>query len=393
MIRLRAVGYGKRAHAFIAHALRPEAWDGVRVVAVLDPDERGARARLDPEDREASFFDTVDAMMRQARPDAVLVGTRCNLHADYAEQLAAYDVPLFLEKPVAISYDQAYRLEDAFLGAGPPALVSFPLRMSPLYRLAKRSVAAGAVGEPLHIMASAYITYGSVYWESEYRNFEITGGLWLQKATHEFDYMSKLMGSPIVAVRAMGLYAGVFGGNKPAELHCAVCDERDECMESPENRRRNGSGGTLSDHRCVFSVAAGTRETGTNHEAGSALLEFGSGAHGVYTQVFFSRRDAARRGGIVSGYHGTVDFDWYRNDLVEVAHHEPFTRRTTGGEPKSHFGGDAALARNFVGMVERGAEPECSIADGLESVYACLAAQESERSGKRERVRQVGSSG
>ena len=25
-----------------------------------------------------------------------------------------------------------------------------------------------------------------------------------------------------------------------------------------------------------------------------------------------SRRDAAARGAVVSGYHGTLDFDWYR---------------------------------------------------------------------------------
>ena len=114
MIRLGVIGYGGRIHGMISgpfRALEPD----LRVVAVIDPDEEGARARLAPEDQDdVRFFDDIDTMMRTAELDAVAVGTRCNLHADIACQLATYDVPLFLEKPVAISMDQATALERAF---------------------------------------------------------------------------------------------------------------------------------------------------------------------------------------------------------------------------------------------------------------------------------------
>ena len=68
-----------------------------------------------------------------------------------------------------------------------------------------------------------------------------------------------------------------------------------------------------------------------NEDCSSSLLEFGSGAHGVYSQVFFSRREAASRGAILSGYRGTLDFDWYRNELRVVHHHTPFVERTKAG--------------------------------------------------------------
>ena len=46
-------------------------------------------------------------MVRKAAPDALAIGTRCNLHSTYAVKAAAFDLPLVLEKPVAISTRQA----------------------------------------------------------------------------------------------------------------------------------------------------------------------------------------------------------------------------------------------------------------------------------------------
>ena len=384
MIRLGVVGYGRRAAGWISGSLRPvaaAAGEEIRVVGVVDPDEAGARGRLAPEDAKTGFFDTLPVMVGGTRPDALLIAPRCDLHAGYAVQAAALDLPVFLEKPVAISQEQAAALETAFSAPRCRTLVSFPLRVSPLCELARHHLRDGAVGQPQHILATNYVPYGTIYWERFYRDTSITGGLFLQKATHDFDAMMALMDSPITRVAATAHHGGVFGGDRPEGLRCSECDERRTCLESPQNRARNRSGGSTADHLCVFSRACGTPETGTNEDTSSALLEFASGAHGLYTQVFFSRRDAAARGAVISGYHGTLDFDWYRNDLRLVRHHEPFTTRATAAEGMSHFGGDEELARNFLGMILHGEESRADIRAGLRSVYACLAARESARTG------------
>jgi predicted dehydrogenase len=392
MIRLGVIGYGKRAATFINNALRPEAAtsSGLCVAALVTRNEVEARAALPPEDRQARFYDDVDTMMREAALDAVFVGTRCDLHATYAIKLLEYDIPVFLEKPVAISMEQALQLEQASEHTRCPVVVSFPLRLSPLCRVVRNLIIEGAVGRPVHILTSNYVPYGTVYWERFFRDYQISGGLFLQKASHEFDYMMHLMGAPVVTVSATCLHAGIFGGDKPADLHCAVCDERRECPESPQNRRRNGSGGSLEDHPCLFSSAIGTPSTGANEQASSALLEFASGAQGVFTQVFFSRRNAARRGSIISGYDGTLDFDWTRNDVRHVRHHDPFTSTTMGGEAQSHFGGDAELARNFIAVIEHREATASDLHSGLRSVYTCLAAREAARTATVQAVRQIG---
>ncbi len=257
---------------------------------------RGARERLAEEDREGvGFCDSVDELIRQTRPDALMIGTRCNLHTPYAIEAARYDLPLFLEKPVATSMEQAVALERALEKSRCQVVVSFPLRVSPLCELARQKLAQGAVGAAEHVLAWNYVPYGHCYFDGFYRDFSVTQGLFLQKATHDLDYLMYLMDAPIARLAAMGSYGRVFGGDKPAGLTCASCDDTESCLESPRNRVRNSYGGG-EDHPCLFSQDIGAPETGMNEDSSSALLEFANGAKGVYTQVFFTRRTAGARG-------------------------------------------------------------------------------------------------
>lgn len=391
MIRLGVIGHGGRMSAMIKSAFRAAAPD-LRVAGIVDSDERGARERLaDVDKADVVFYSSLSEMVRKGKLDALAIGTRCDTHAPYAVEAARYDLPLFLEKPVAISMAQAERLEKAFVKSKCRVVVSFPLRVSPLCMLARKFVEENAVGEPVHILGVNYVSYGTTYWENFYRNYKISGGLFLQKATHDFDYMTYLMGAQIVRVAAMGTFSKVFGGRKPAGLVCSKCREQNTCLESPQNRKRNGSGPHTDDHPCVYSAACGSVKTGTNEDASSALLEFENGAHGVYTQVFFSRRDAATRGATISGHLGTVSFDWYANSLKRVRHHAPFSDTVRAAQGLSHFGGDAELAMDFIGLI-RGTckKSRTPIATGIQSVYTCLAARESARAGRFVKVRQAG---
>ncbi|GAH83779.1 unnamed protein product, partial [marine sediment metagenome] len=235
----------------------------IRIVGIVDPDERGARSRLaECDQKDVVFYGNLKEMVSKAKLDALAIGTRCNLHTPYAIEAAKYDLPLFLEKPVAISMEQAMALERAFEKSRCRVVVSFPLRVSPLCTLARQYIEKGAVGSPEHIQAVNYVPYGTCYFDEAYRNYQITQGLFLQKATHDFDYMSYLMGDNIVRVAAMYARGRVFGGKKRAGLVCSQCDETDTCPESPQNRKRNLSGGILSDHPCVFSVDCGSPQTG-----------------------------------------------------------------------------------------------------------------------------------
>ncbi|HEX2948785.1 MAG TPA: Gfo/Idh/MocA family oxidoreductase [Armatimonadota bacterium] len=392
MIRLGVIGVGARITSVIYTTMRsldPE----VHVTAFVDPDEKNARSRLAEDDRHTAVrYETLSEMVCKEQLDGLAVGTRCHLHAPYAIQAAQYDLPLFLEKPVAISMEQAIALEEAFTDSRCPVVVSFPLRVAPLCVLTREYIANGAVGTPEHILAVNYVPYGTTYFEHVgYRNYTITQGLFLQKATHDFDYMCYLMDSPITRIAAMASFGHVFGGDKPAGLTCAQCDDARSCKESPQNRRFNCSGGSLNEqHLCLFGKDCGSPEDGMNEDHSSALVTFANGAQGVYTQVFYTRRDAARRGATISGYHGTLDFDWYTNTMRYVRHHRPFSDTVQAGAGQAHFGGDQMLAANFLDVVNGLDKSKTPIETGLQSVYTCLAAKESVASGSFVDVRQVG---
>lgn len=392
MIRLGIIGYGHRMTVFMTDAI-PAAGVPYQVVGVVDPAEKVVRDRLQNwgvvDQKDVPFFPDLPTLVRKAKPDALLIGTGCSLHTPYAIQAAKYDLPLFLEKPVAVNLKQATALEKAFQQSKCEVVVSFPLRVSPACTRVKQIIADDTIGHPEHVTGLNYVPYGTVYYGSG--SYEALQGLFVQKATHDLDYMMYLMNSPITRVGAMGTYGRVFGGKKPAGLVCSKCDEAETCPESPQSRARNGTAlGKNRDHACLFSKDVGSPKTGMCEDSSSCVVEFASGAHGIYTQVFYTRRDAARRGAIVSGYKGTVSFDWYKDEINLVHHHRPFSDKITLNGGKSHFGGDHALARDFFelvqGKVRRSRTP---IEAGLASIYACLAAKESAETGKFVKVRNV----
>ena len=83
MLRLGVVGHGGRVAGFINSNMRTLEPD-LKVVALVDPDRDGALKRLPESDRaDAVFYDTVDALLRQDKVDAGMVGTRCDLHTPF----------------------------------------------------------------------------------------------------------------------------------------------------------------------------------------------------------------------------------------------------------------------------------------------------------------------
>ena len=126
MIRLGVVGHGGRISGVINSCLR-EVEPDIRVVGIVDPNEENARARLAECDRkDVVFYKTLKEMISKANLDALAIGTRCNLHTPYAIEAAKYDLPLYLEKPVATTVKQAVALENAFAKSKCRTVVSFP---------------------------------------------------------------------------------------------------------------------------------------------------------------------------------------------------------------------------------------------------------------------------
>ncbi|MBP1990820.1 Gfo/Idh/MocA family protein [Paenibacillus eucommiae] len=92
------------------------------------------------------FFDTPEAMIAAGKLDGILIGTRCSLHTEMALKVLPTGIPLYLEKPVATSYEDLMRLKEANDAYQSEVVVSFPLRNTPMVQMAKEIIDSGKIG-------------------------------------------------------------------------------------------------------------------------------------------------------------------------------------------------------------------------------------------------------
>lgn len=367
------VGLGLRISTLIREFAR---WDpGFCIAAVVDPAREAVLERLAGvyDGKEPRFFDALPQALDAGPYDGVIVGTRCDLHAGIAVEVMRRNLPMFLEKPVATTTGQLEALAEANRRYRAQAVCSFPLRVSPLVALAGEIVGSGRLGTVEHVQAFNNVPYAGVYYHDWYRDDGVTGGLWLQKATHDFDYINHLLGQAPLTLCAMDSKQ-VFKGDRPDGLTCEACGENRTCPESPfvlQNRSYERVTGPY----CCFA-----RDTG-NQDSGSAIIRYASGMHAVYTQNFIARKKAAYRGARLVGYRGTLEFDWYTGELAVYSHTTPVVERHTFDTAAlGHFGGDRVLAENFIDVC-RGGESGSPLGAGLLSAAMCLAAERSSREG------------
>ena len=378
MKRLGVIGYGARIRHMLGTIDRFNT--DATVVAAVDPAESSLRVRFPEKLEGVTFYDNAEAMLDNAGLDGVLIGTNCLYHTPYAISVLQRELPLFLEKPVAIDEQQVADLHAAAVASSSEVVVSFPLRVSELCLMTKEIVDSGVIGTVENVQAVNNVPfYGSNYYHGWMRNEGLTGGLWLQKATHDFDYLTYLVGRPparIVAVESKT----VFTGDMPAGLYCLDCPKQKECPESQYNLFYMQ--GILDDMReaesywdgrwqCSFAVDTG------NHDAATAILQYESGMHLTYTQMFYARRGAAKRGATLTGYKGTVSFDWNTDEVVVHHHHSGRVERHRVEAAGGHHGGDDRLAHDFLEILYGTGPSRATLQDGLLSAQLCLMAKRS----------------
>ncbi len=378
MLRLGVIGYGSRARHVIHGMLRFR--EGLRVTAICDPraeEIRGGAADDDALSDNTRFYDGPDKMLDEEELDGVFVGTRCSLHARMACRVLHRNLPLFLEKPVATNMQDLVILREAYQESSSEVVVSFPMRLAPICQLAKEIIDSGKIGRVEHVQAFNNAASGDVYFQDWYRDENETQGLFLQKATHDFDYLNYLVGLAPRSICAMKSKR-VFTGEHPAGLRCNECLEREECPQSAfsrfyKNLAFNRDRPDQPDLLCAFGVDTG------NEDSGSAIIQYDTGMHGVYSQNFIARRTAGGRGARLFGYRGTVEFDFTRNELKVHLHHKPSTEthRIEVRKSANHHGGDLPLQKNFLRVMQGREKSVTPMKAGLLSVLMCLKAKRS----------------
>lgn len=377
MLKVGAIGMGRRLTCGVTASLLRLGED-VQVTAIADPNpeySKGFMKAYHIPIEPARFYPSAEEMLRTEKNlDGIMIGTRCYLHPEMMRLAAQANIPVFLEKPVFIDEKGKEILKNLQSVHEAPVEVSFPLRMTQPAQLARDIVRSGALGRIAQVEAINTPPYGEHYFKKWHREDALTGGLFMQKATHDLDIIFFLTDSVPLTVCAMES-RNVFGGDMPKGSTCDTCEKLYTCKESHwmlENRFHESP----QPHTCVFSKDVEI------HDAGSVLLQLSNGAHASYAQCFTGRRGAALRLTRIVGFNATLELEFVSGEVRVFHHHSGRVDRYQFKEAEGHFGGDEALMNAFVKLMrgERTEYPD--LRDGRISASACLAAKRSAQTEK-----------
>jgi scyllo-inositol 2-dehydrogenase (NADP+) len=193
-LRVGLLGYGAIG---AEHALAISAVDGLELTAVCDRDPtRVAAARTIAPDLTAAA--DADQLVAADDVDLVVVSTPPNAHATWALKALAEGKHVVVEKPFALSTDEADGILAAAAHAGRTVVCYQNRRWDTDYRALRAAVRAGSVGEVFHV--ETFVGgYGHPcnYWHSD---AEVSGGAAFDWGSHYVDWLLDLLPLPVESV-------------------------------------------------------------------------------------------------------------------------------------------------------------------------------------------------
>lgn len=199
-VRIAVVGCGLvgRRHVSAIQSL-----PSVRLGAIADPSVAAAQFA---EQHNAPYFQSLDALLENMRPDGLIIATPNSLHRDDALKAINARLPILVEKPLAATLEEAEEIVAAAHVAGVAVATGHHRRHAPQIAAAKAVVGSGQLGTIVAVHTSFWLRKPDDYFGVPWRR-EPGGGPILINLTHDVDVLRHLVGD-VVAVTARSANAG-----------------------------------------------------------------------------------------------------------------------------------------------------------------------------------------
>jgi predicted dehydrogenase len=162
----------------------------VKTVVGLSPERAAQVART----VDASSSVDLAAVLGDSEIDAVDICLPTPLHREAAEQAFAAGKDVFLEKPLALTAEDAEAIVAAAARSGSIFMVGLVLRFWPEYVALHRLVERGDLGRPKAVFAQRLSPPAD--WADWLRDRAQSGGTAVDLMIHDFDQMNALLGTP-----------------------------------------------------------------------------------------------------------------------------------------------------------------------------------------------------
>lgn len=237
------VGVGSRGMTTYQDAVLKNYQQYCEVVALCDTNqgrlELGRRFSLEHGAPEPKLYAAADfdRMLREMKPDYVIVTTPCGTHSDYVVRAMDAGHDVICEKAMATTAAQCQAIIDAKARTGRECRVTFNVRYEPHSTQLKDILMSGAIGDILSADMNWMLdtSHGADYFRRWHSYKANSGGLIIHKASHHFDLINWLIGASPVSVYATGkreFYTPEMGrrlGLTESHERCLTCTEKSKC--------------------------------------------------------------------------------------------------------------------------------------------------------------------
>jgi UDP-N-acetyl-2-amino-2-deoxyglucuronate dehydrogenase len=205
MLNFALVGCGRIAKRH-SELLGNSQVSGACLAAVCDLVEE--KARKIGEQFSVPFFTDMHEMMQKVNVDVVVVLTESGMHAEHVVALAPYGKHIVVEKPMALTLDDADDMIRACDQAGGKLFVVKQNRFNVPVVKARQALEAGRFGKlTMGTVRVRWCRPQSYYDQASWRGtWSMDGGVLANQASHHVDMLEWMMGD-VVSVFAMGTTA------------------------------------------------------------------------------------------------------------------------------------------------------------------------------------------
>jgi predicted dehydrogenase len=177
---------------------------GVRVVAGWDHDAERLAGSCSAFGLDRA--ESVDAVVERDDIDAVVIAAETSMHADLVEQAAAAGKAIVLQKPIALTMEQADRIVNAVKGAGVPFTLAWQMRVDPHNVKAKELLESGEFGRVFqvrrrHCLTTQHMKDFDKMWHVKP---ELNRDIFADDAAHPIDFLYWLLGMPVSVFAELG---------------------------------------------------------------------------------------------------------------------------------------------------------------------------------------------
>lgn len=196
-LRVGIAGIGNEGHQVLPYCDQVE---GVQLTAVADS-RQGALEAFHAERPGVETFSSVLAMCASGRVDAIWVATPNQYHAEHTIAAAQHGVHVILEKPMAVTLEEAHRVVEEVESHGVQLLMHSHASDPPVVRM-REIIASGQLGRLIGIHTWSY----KGWLRSPRLPFEVDtargGGVVFRQGPHQIEIVRRLGGGLVKSVRA-----------------------------------------------------------------------------------------------------------------------------------------------------------------------------------------------